>query len=65
MKKCNERDKSPGIFRVNGFIPVSVIASGHGSARVAAESALLDAEMLDKSLFENVPLLFTSADMYS
>lgn len=61
------KDNSPGILRVNGFIPTSV-GSGHGSERLAAESALLDAEILglvNESFFENVPLRFTSADMYS
>ena len=58
----------PGIFRVNGFIPVSIIWSGQGSVALTAESALLDAEMfglVNESFFEKVPRLLISAERYS
>ncbi len=59
---------SPGIFRVNGFIPVSITWSGQGSLALTAESALLDAEMfglVNESFFEKVPRLLISAERYS
>ncbi len=58
----------PGIFRVNGFIPVSIIWSGQESVALTAESALLDAEMfglVKESFFEKVPRLLISAERYS